>query len=197
MANLLMILSWGIFYSLHTALASGKLKRFLEARWPQEMKWYRLFYTLFSTLLFIGILVQALFLPNQQLLKTSPYLSYAGYMLATLGVVLTSRSLKEISFSSFLGLSRKDIKSTETLVIRGIYGKMRHPLYLGLLLIFLGYFLVSGTVGALIHLSCLIGYLPFGIYYEEKNLLKKYGSAYSDYRKSVPAIFPIKLKKGH
>ena len=187
MANLLMILSWVLFYSLHTALASGKLKRFLEARWPQEMKWYRLFYTLFSTLLFIGILVQALFLPNQQLLKTSPYLSYAGYMLATLGVVLTSRSLKEISFSSFLGLSRKDIKSTETLVIRGIYGKMS----------FLGYFLVSGTVGALIHLSCLAVYLPFGIYYEEKNLLKKYGSAYSDYPKSVPAIFPIKLKKGH
>lgn len=196
MANLLMILSWGLFYSLHTALASGKLKRFLEAKWPQEMKWYRLFYTVFSTALFIGILFQALFLPNQQVLQTNPYTNYIGYMLATLGVVLTSRSLKEISFSSFLGLSRKDIESTDSLVIRGIYGKMRHPLYLGLILIFLGYFLVSGTVGALIHLSCLIGYLPFGIYFEEKNLLKKYGNAYSDYQKSVPAILPLKLKKG-
>lgn len=191
-----MILSWGLFYSLHTALASGKLKRFLEAKWPQEMKWYRLFYTLFSTLLFIGILVQALFLPNQKMLETSPNLSYVGYMLATLGVVLTSRSLKEISFSSFLGLSGKKNEPTEHLVIRGIYSKIRHPLYLGLILIFLGYFLVSGTVGALIHLSCLIGYLPFGIYFEEKNLLKKYGEAYADYQKTVPAIFPLKLKKG-
>lgn len=196
MANLLMILSWGLFYSLHTALASGKLKRFLEAKWPQEMKWYRLFFTLFSTLLFIGILVQALFLPNQKMLETSPNLSYVGYMLATLGVVLTSRSLKEISFSSFLGLSGKKNEPTEHLVIRGIYSKIRHPLYLGLILIFLGYFLVSGTVGALIHLSCLIGYLPFGIYIEEKNLLKKYGEAYADYQKTVPAIFPLKLKKG-
>lgn len=191
-----MILSWGLFYSLHTALASGKLKRFLEAKWPQEMKWYRLFFTLFSTLLFIGILVQALFLPNQKMLETSPNLSYVGYMLATLGVVLTSRSLKEISFSSFLGLSGKKNEPTEHLVIRGIYSKIRHPLYLGLILIFLGYFLVSGTVGALIHLSCLIGYLPFGIYIEEKNLLKKYGEAYADYQKTVPAIFPLKLKKG-
>ncbi len=191
-----MILSWGLFYSLHTALASGKLKRFLEAKWPQEMKWYRLFYTMFSTALLIGILFQALFLPNQQVLQTNPYTNYIGYMLATLGVVMTSRSLKEISFSSFLGLSRKDIESTDSLVIRGIYGKMRHPLYLGLILIFLGYFLVSGTVGALIHMSCLIGYLPFGIYFEEKNLLKKYGNAYSDYQKSVPAILPLKLKKG-
>ncbi len=191
-----MILSWGLFYSLHTALASGKLKRFLEAKWPQEMKWYRLFFTLFSTLLFIGILVQALFLPNQKMLETSPNLSYVGYMLATLGVVLTSRSLKEISFSSFLGLSGKKNEPTEHLVIRGIYSKIRHPLYLGLILIFLGYFLVSGTVGALIHLSCLIGYLPFGICIEEKNLLKKYGEAYADYQKTVPAIFPLKLKKG-
>jgi protein-S-isoprenylcysteine O-methyltransferase Ste14 len=197
MANLLMILSWVLFYSLHTALASGKLKRFLEAKWPQEMKWYRLFYTVFSLVLFIAILVQALFLPHQLLVKGSPYLSYGGYMLATLGVVLTSRSLKEISLSSFIGLSGEDLGAREQLIIRGIYAKVRHPLYLGLVLIFLGYFLVSGTVGALIHLSCLIGYLPFGIYYEEKNLLKKYGSAYSDYRKSVPAIFPIKLKKGH
>lgn len=191
-----MILSWGLFYSLHSALASGKLKRFLEAKWPQEMKWYRLFYTLFSTLLFIGILVQALFLPNQQILETSPNLSYVGYMLATLGVVLTSRSFKEISFVSFLGLSGKEIEPTDHLVIRGIYSKMRHPLYLGLILIFLGYFLVSGTGGALIHLSCLIGYLPFGIYFEENNLLKKYGKAYADYQKTVPAIFPLKLKKG-
>ena len=71
MANLLMILSWGLFYSLHTALASGKLKRFLEAKWPKEMKWYRLFYTLLSSVFFLGILIQALFLPNQLLIKAN------------------------------------------------------------------------------------------------------------------------------
>lgn len=196
MANLLMFLSWAFFYSLHTALASGKLKRFLEAKWPKEMKWYRLFYTLLSTVFFLGILIQALFLPNQLLIKGSPYLSYAGYMLATLGVVLTSRSFKEISFFTFVGLSGKNSNATEKLIIRGIYSKIRHPLYLGLVLIFLGYFLVSGTAGALIHISCLMAYLPIGIYFEEKNLLKKYGSAYSEYQKSVPAIFPLKLKKG-
>lgn len=196
MANFLMILSWVLFYSLHTALASGKLKRFLEAKWPQEMKWYRLFYTSFSTALFFGILIQALFLPYQAFIQSSPNLNYIGYMLATLGVVLTSRSLKEISFSSFLGLSGDSPDTSGGLVIRGIYAKVRHPLYLGLVLIFIGYFLVSGTIGALIHLSCLIVYLPFGIYFEEKNLLKKYGSDYSDYQKSVPPFFPIKLKKG-
>ena len=197
MANLLMFLSWAFFYSLHTALASGKLKRFLEAKWPQEMKWYRLFYSIVSTLLFIGILVQALFLPFQSLLKNSPLLLYAGYMIATLGVLLMSRSLKEISFSSFLGFAGKKEEPTDSLIIQGIYSRMRHPLYLGLILIFLGYFLVSGTVGAAIHLGCLLMYLPFGIYYEEKNLVKKFGRAYESYQKAVPAILPIKLKKGH
>lgn len=197
MANLLMILSWVLFYSLHTALASGKLKRFLEAKWPQEMKWYRLFYTLFSVVFFLGILIQALFLPNQPFIEGSPYLSYAGYMLATLGVVLASRSFKEISLSSFFGLSGKGPDASEKLIIRGIYSLVRHPLYLGMVLIFVGYCFVSGSVGSLIHLSCLAVYLPFGIYFEEKNLLRKYGSAYLDYQKSVPPFFPIKLKKGH
>lgn len=197
MANLLMILSWVFFYSLHTTLASGKLKRFLEAKWPQGMKWYRLFYTIFSMILFIGILIEALFLPNEVLFKKSPSLNYTGYMLATLGVILSSRSLKEISFYSFLGLSHKNQEAaTEKLRIQGIYSHVRHPLYLGLLLIFLGYFLVSGTSGGLIHLCCLVAYLPFGIYFEEKNLLKKYGLTYSDYQKNVPAFFPVKLKKG-
>lgn len=161
------------------------------------MKWYRLFYSLFSTLLFMGILVQALFLPFQLLLKNSPFLTYSGYMLATLGVVLISRSLKQISFSSFLGFSGKKEDPTESLIIQGIYSRMRHPLYLGLILVFLGYFLVSGTVGAAIHLGCLLLYLPFGIYFEEKNLVKKFGKAYESYQNAVPAILPIKLKKGH
>ena len=76
-----------------------------------------------------------------------------------------------------------------------MFARMRHPLYLGLVLIFVGYFMVSTTIGSLIHLVCLVIYLPFGIYFEEKNLLEKFGAAYEDYREKVPAILPLKRKK--
>jgi methanethiol S-methyltransferase len=187
MANVILILSWSVFYILHSALASGKIKRFLEAKWPRFYKNYRLFYTLFSILLFLGIFIQALVLPVQHLWEPHGFSSYGGYMIATLGVIVFIRSIKAISFWKFL---TKEERTSNDLIQKGIYQRLRHPLYLGLTLIFMGYFLVAGTVGSLIHLGCLVLYLPFGIYFEEKNLLERFGKAYEEYQKQVPAFFP-------
>lgn len=119
-------------------------------------------------------------------------------MVTTAGVIILMRSAKQISLGSFLGLRAKTEKNAEPeLIISDIYSQIRHPLYFGLLAIFLGYFLVSGTVGALIHLGCLIVYLPIGIYFEEKNLIAEFGDQYRNYQKEVPAFFPkIHKKRG-
>jgi protein-S-isoprenylcysteine O-methyltransferase Ste14 len=117
-------------------------------------------------------------------------------MITTAGVIVFLKSIKEISMPSFLGLTPEDQNSVgPELTASGIYAQVRHPLYFGLLLIFLGYFLVSGTVGSLIHLACLIGYLPIGIYFEEKNLIATFGDQYKNYQKEVPAFFPKIHKK--
>lgn len=197
MTYLLMALSWSLFYFLHTALAASKLKRFLKARWPRSYKWYRLFYSILSMVLFLVILVQALFLPVQVLYSPGKFGQYAGYLITSSGVMIFLKSLKEVSIPSFLGLStvsRSD--SNSKLVVTGMYSQIRHPLYLGILVIFAGYFLVSGTLGALIHLGCLVLYLPFGIYFEEKNLISIFGKSYQDYQQEVPVFIPRAIKKG-
>lgn len=193
-----MVLSWGLFYFLHTALAASKLKRILESKWPSHYKWYRLFYSVLSGILFLGILIQAMLLPVDLIFSKGSFNQYAGYMVTTAGVIILMRSAKQISLGSFLGLRAKTEKNAEPeLIISDIYSQIRHPLYFGLLAIFLGYFLVSGTVGALIHLGCLIVYLPVGIYFEEKNLIAEFGDQYRNYQKEVPAFFPkIHKKRG-
>lgn len=193
-----MILSWGLFYFLHTALAASKLKRILESRWPNPYKWYRLFYSVLSSILFMGILIQAMVLPVKSVFSPSSFSQYAGYMVATAGVIVLLRSLKQISVKYFLGMEKDNsAESNPELVTSGIYSQIRHPLYLGLLAIFFGYFLVSGTVGALIHLGCLIAYLPIGIYFEEKNLIAFFGENYREYQRQVPAFLPrIHKKRG-
>ncbi len=191
-----MALSWALFYTLHTLLAASKLKRILEARWPHLYNWYRLFYTLLSTILFIGIVIQALFLPKTLLFSPSQFMEYAGYMVATAGVMILLKSVKEISLGSFFGLTnRANTDSDLQLVATGLYAQVRHPLYLGLLLIFIGYFLVSGTLAGLIHLACLTVYLPIGIFFEEKNLIYQFGEGYRTYSREVPAFFPRLIKK--
>ncbi len=45
----------------------------------------------------------------------------------------------------------------------------------------------------MINLTTLISlfvYLPFGIWLEEKKLIRHFGQAYLDYRQKVPALFP-------
>jgi methanethiol S-methyltransferase len=191
----MMVLSWGLFYFIHTALAASKLKRILESKWPRYYKWYRLFYSILASVLFMGILIQAIILPVEGVFVPGALSQYAGYMITTGGVIVLIRSIKQISARSFLGIKPESTESE--LVISGIYSQIRHPLYVGLLAIFLGYFFVSGTIGALIHLACLIVYLPIGIFFEEKNLISIFGGSYRTYQSMVPAFFPrIHKKRG-
>jgi protein-S-isoprenylcysteine O-methyltransferase Ste14 len=124
--------------------------------------------------------------------------TYLGYLIASFGTIVVLKASKQISISSFLGFNPSNEISAERLVVQGWYARVRHPLYAGLILIFGGYFLIAGSYAAGVHLVCLLIYLPFGIYFEEQNLVSIYGDQYRDYRKNVPAIIPQlwKSKKG-
>jgi len=189
MEYILLALSWAIFYTLHSLLASSKLKRILREKIGSAFKWYRLFYSVFSLILLIGVMIQSALIPKMMLISKGPFSTYLGYLFAAFGTIILVKSAKKISLSTFIGFKTKEQKS-EKLVISGIYSKIRHPLYAGLILVFLGYFFFSGTLTAAVHLGCLLAYLPFGIYFEEKNLIDLFGDDYKEYRSNVPAILP-------
>lgn len=193
MGYILLIFSWSIFYTSHSFLASTKLKRILKDRGKGSLKWYRLFYTIFSTIFFLGIMIQSLLIPATKFMNPSDLLVYLGYMFATFGTIIMVKSTKQIHLKQFLGLS--PVEKSSELITHGLYAWVRHPLYLGLILIFLGYVLVSPTYTALIHFCCLILYLPFGIYFEEKNLIAQFGKTYLEYQQKIPMIFPRWIKK--
>jgi protein-S-isoprenylcysteine O-methyltransferase Ste14 len=131
----LLALSWAIFYSLHSFLAATKLKRILTRKLGKAFNWYRFFYSLFSTLFFIGILVQSLYIPYEVLMNQAAFTTYLGYLIASLGTIVVVKASKQISLSSFLGLKPSSEFSTEKLVVQGWYAYVRHPLYAGLILI--------------------------------------------------------------
>lgn len=188
MNYVLLGLSWAIFYSLHSFLAATKIKRILEGKLGNAYKWYRLAYMLVLPFLFFGIMIQTLLIPNTVLMTKSALTDYLGYMIAGFGTIIATKSYKKYSLKRFLGFTTAPLD--EPLKTTGLYSKVRHPLYAGLILIFLGYFLVAGTLSSAIHLGCLLLYLPFGIYFEEKNLVAQFGEAYQNYRSEVPALIP-------
>lgn len=189
MSYVLLALSWIIFYTLHSLLAASKLKIILEVKWGGAYKWYRLVYTVISLILFFGIMIQAVLIPKTTLIPKSDFTDYLGYMLAGFGTIIATKSSKKYAVKQFLGFE-PTTKKDEKLITTGLYAKVRHPLYSGLVLIFLGYFLFAGTISSAVHLGCLLLYLPIGIYFEEKKLVNQFGEAYQKYRDEVPAIIP-------
>jgi protein-S-isoprenylcysteine O-methyltransferase Ste14 len=185
-----LILLWAVFYASHSFLASGKLKRKLESKLGKAYNWYRLFYSLFSLLFFVILVLYSTGIPAQRLLAEGDILIYFGYMAATFGTIIIVQSSKMWSIGKFIGTMPEEPQTEKKLIRAGWYSRMRHPLYAGLLLIFFGYFFVAGTYSAMVHLACLIAYLPIGIYFEEKNLIAEFGDAYKKYKEEVPAIFP-------
>jgi protein-S-isoprenylcysteine O-methyltransferase Ste14 len=153
------------------------------------IKWYRLIYSIGSILFFFGILLQSALIPTYQILTKGSITEYLAYVFAGFGTIIMVKSAKQISLSRFLGIDSKP-EQVEELVVSGLYSKVRHPLYAGLVLIFIGYFLFAGTASAAVHLTCLALYIPIGIYFEEKNLIASYGQTYREYQEKVPPFFP-------
>ena len=81
------------------------------------------------------------------------------------------------------------------LVITGFYRYVRNPIYVGVLLIFLGHFLWFGYWALLMYaIISFMGVHAFVVLYEEPTLKRKFGPSYEDYVRRVPRWIP-KLRK--
>jgi protein-S-isoprenylcysteine O-methyltransferase Ste14 len=95
--------------------------------------------------------------------------------------VMTLRSYGNIS-------SQGSFLATTELVDKGIYRIIRHPQYLGFMILSIGmafYFQLDMTIA----ISVLtIVFLAFGIKEEEKLLVDQFGDEYQEYKKRVPSV---------
>ena len=78
---------------------------------------------------------------------------------------------------------------------RGIYGRIRHPLMTGFVVIFWSAPVM--TAGHLLFAATATGYILAGIAFEEHDLLQSLGGAYAAYRARVPALIPRPSLRRH
>jgi protein-S-isoprenylcysteine O-methyltransferase Ste14 len=109
-------------------------------------------------------------------------------------LALTLRVRRQLSFRTFAGVPELSSSASPGQLLQdGIYGVIRHPRYLGVILGVVGHALVVNHAGAyLVVLLCLLAFIPL-IRLEERELASRFGAAYTAYRARVPALIPRRL----
>jgi protein-S-isoprenylcysteine O-methyltransferase Ste14 len=69
-----------------------------------------------------------------------------------------------------------------------LYQLVRHPIYLSFVLAF--WSTPSMTVGRLLFASCATGYVLFGAFLEERDLVAQFGADYQTYQRQIPMLLP-------
>ena len=132
---------------------------------------------------FALIIVLAIF-PDSA--NVSSALNIGGTVLIAIGLVLL--------FAGFRGLGKSltanPVPNADgVLVTTGIYSIVRHPIYLGLLIITLGLVVSSGVWAQIIVWVALAVLLVYKMRWEEVLLSAKY-KGYAEYMAKVPGIVP-------
>ena len=76
------------------------------------------------------------------------------------------------------------------LLCEGIYARVRHPRYLQIILSFTGWALITNYLASYVMLVLAGILLALLIPLEERELVARFGQAYEDYRRKVPALIP-------
>lgn len=78
----------------------------------------------------------------------------------------------------------------EVLVQSGPFAFVRHPLYLGNILLALGLGAAAPLAGWAFIFAATVLFVNVLIHYEEEQLAKRHGSAFDAYRRSIPSLVP-------
>jgi protein-S-isoprenylcysteine O-methyltransferase Ste14 len=144
---------------------------------------------LLVTIQFI-LLAGIAFTTSDDLFPNISFIKYVGWTLELVGFVIVILGFRGLGPS--LTANPVPLK-TGKLVTKGIYHRVRHPIYLGLILATLGIVLVNGSLTQFVFWLPLVILLVLKIRFEEALLANKYPD-YKKYKEQVPAFIP-KMKR--
>ena len=82
------------------------------------------------------------------------------------------------------------VRETPSVIREGIFLRVRHPVYLGVILLYLGLIVFTLSIVSAVLLIFICVYYHFTARHEEKLLIRKFGKDYENYIKEVPMWFP-------
>jgi protein-S-isoprenylcysteine O-methyltransferase Ste14 len=121
-----------------------------------------------------------------------------NYFLLVLGLVCLMASgamryalQKHLTVKTLLGLPEiAPDRYPRELVTQGIYGRMRHPRYVQVLIALAGYALIANHLASYLAVALWLAGIYIIVLLEERELRMHFGSAYEEYCRRVPRFLP-------
>ncbi len=98
------------------------------------------------------------------------------------GVTLAAAGLGLFLYSE---LKKHGVGDADQLATTGIYAKIRHPMYIGLVLLHIGFPFIARSFIACLSTILWAGIISLWTHFEEKNLQRRFGQRYIDYKKQT------------
>lgn len=137
------------------------------------------------------ILLQVCGLPLVQILHPASYIQPIGLAFILLGIGISILARKELQANWANGYEYQ-IKKHHELITSGIYAYIRHPIYAGMILSYIGLELVAQSYLWISVLGLFVAAYSQGRR-EEKILLVNFGNAYQEYLKKSKMLIPFIL----
>lgn len=163
--------------------------------------WYRALYNAVS---FVTVIIAFHFIaqvPDHRLWTAPLWLRWSMRIIQLAGLAFGALAFEHLDGAEFMGfkqvwryVTRREIAGNiegltqKELVTSGVYGIVRHPMYLAGIIIFT--FNPHITVNSLAITVLADLYFIFGMFIEEQRFLRIFGDPYREYMRRVPRLIP-------
>lgn len=184
-------LCWIVYCFLHSFLANDQIKESIYNKLAVRSNIYRILYNVFAIVTLVPLVIYQFSVNSIQLFHNEVVSLYIAVILIVTGLIIMLICVGKY-FTQLSGLSKKHAQTEHpVLETSGIHKYVRHPLYFGTFIFLIGLFAWSPLLSHAIAVFIIIAYTIIGIRFEEKKLVKIFGSAYNDYQSKVPMIVPF------
>jgi protein-S-isoprenylcysteine O-methyltransferase Ste14 len=185
---------WFLWSFLHSWLVATRTSAWFKRRLGKKRDFYRLFYNLFAMITVLPLLYWQHTLRGPIVIPLRPDLMILKYAAFVFSIMVIAGAFFTFDVREFAGIRKRgagDQQREKEPVIRkhGLYGIVRHPMYLGGITFFAASML-RAPLPQFLGYSVLVLYMIIGTVREDRRLARELGKIYRDYQKEVPMIIP-------
>jgi methanethiol S-methyltransferase len=178
-----------LFALQHSVMARRSVKAWLRRHVPEQLE--RATFVLATDLCLVALLVWCRPFAGQVWSVAGP-VATSLWVLFAAGWALAIASTYAVDHLELVGLRQagwaQPRDAGDGLEVRGLHAVVRHPLMTGLLLAFWATPRMSAS--HLLFAVASTGYVAVGVWFEERDLRRTFGTTYDDYAARVPALVP-------